>query len=66
MLEGQLDRNGQGYVSADEKMKTSIDGVYVCGDLREGNIKQIATAVGDGAIAGTEASKFVLRQLYMK
>lgn len=66
MLEDQLERNSQGYVKADEKMKTSVDGVYVCGDLREGNIKQIATAVGDGAIAGTESAKFVLRQLYMK
>lgn len=66
MFDGQLERNAQGYIKADEKMKTSVDGVFVCGDLREGNIKQIATAVGDGAIAGTEASKFVLRQLFMK
>ena len=42
-------------------MKTSLDGVYVCGDVREGNIKQIACAVGDGAIAGTEASKYSIK-----
>lgn len=66
MLEGKLDLNQLGYVKADERMQTSVEGVFVCGDLREGNIKQIATAVGDGAIAGNEATKYVLKTLFAK
>ena len=66
MLEGKLELDPLGYVKADARMQTSKEGVYVCGDLREGNIKQIATAVGDGAIAGTESAKYVLRKLFMK
>lgn len=65
-LKGKIELNEQGYIKANEKMHTSADGVFVCGDVREGNIKQIATAVGDGSIAGTEASKYALRQIYMK
>lgn len=61
LLNGQIELNEQGYIKSDLKMKTSLDGVYVCGDVREGNIKQIACAVGDGAIAGTEASKYSIK-----
>ena len=61
LLNGQIELNEQGYIKSDSKMKTSLDGVYVCGDVREGNIKQIACAVGDGAIAGTEASKYSIK-----
>ncbi len=59
-LKGKLQMNERGYIEADEKMETSISGVFVCGDVRQGSIAQISTAVGDGAIAGTEASKYVL------
>ena len=65
-LRGKIDLNEQGYIKSDEKMNTSEDGVFVCGDVKEGSIKQIATAVGEGAIAGTEAAKYVLRQMYAK
>ena len=49
-----LDQNG--YVLVDEQMKTSIEGVFACGDIIHKSLRQIATAVGDGAIAGTYAS----------
>lgn len=58
-LSGKIEMNKQGYIKADANMHTSEKGVFVCGDVREGSIRQIATAVGDGAIAGTEAMKFV-------
>ena len=61
ILENKIKISERGFVLADDNMQTSTDGVFVCGDIREGNIKQIATAVGDGAIAGTEASKHILR-----
>ena len=65
-LQGKIELAPNGYIKANSKMQTSQEGVYVCGDVREDNIKQIATALGDGAIAGTEASKYVLRQRFMK
>lgn len=51
-----------GYIKSNDQMETSQAGVFVCGDVREGSIRQIATAVGDGAIAGTNASKYALKR----
>jgi thioredoxin reductase (NADPH) len=42
-----------------EKMQTEISGVYACGDVREKELKQVSTAVGDGAIAGVAAEKYL-------
>ena len=56
-----LKLNERGFIYTDTLMKTNIDGVFACGDVRDGVIKQVATAVADGAIAGTEASKYILR-----
>lgn len=61
-LRGKLKLNAQGYIKSDSKMHTSQDGVFVCGDVREGSLKQISTAVGEGAIAGTEAVKYISLQ----
>lgn len=44
--------DGNNYIITNEKMKTAIDGIYAVGDVRTGVLKQISTAVGDGAIAG--------------
>lgn len=66
MLEDKIQLAERGFIKANDKMQTSMEGVFVCGDIREGNIKQIATAVGDGAVAGTEASKYVLVSNYKK
>lgn len=46
-----VDVDEDGYIIVDEKMETSIEGIYAVGDVRSGSIKQIATAVGDGAVA---------------
>jgi thioredoxin reductase (NADPH) len=40
-------------------MKTSVPGVYVAGDVRVKKIRQIATAVGDGVIAGIMAERYI-------
>ncbi|HEX9059903.1 MAG TPA: thioredoxin-disulfide reductase [Clostridia bacterium] len=54
-----LNLNDQGYIIADEDMKTNIPGVFAAGDVRNKKIRQISTAVGDGTIAGIMAEKFV-------
>ncbi len=48
-----------GYVVVDDTMKTNVTGVYAAGDIVKKNLRQIATAISDGAIAGTNASNFV-------
>ena len=53
----KLDKNG--YILTDEYMKTSKKGVFSAGNIRNTPFRQIATAIGDGAIAGHEAYKFL-------
>lgn len=55
----QIKMTGAGYVITNEKMETNIEGVFACGDVRDKWLKQVATAVGDGAIAGYAAEKYI-------
>lgn len=59
ILIDQIDLTPQGYIITNEKMETNIEGVFACGDVRDKWLKQIATAVGDGAIAGFAAEKYI-------
>lgn len=61
ILKDKLSLNPNGYIITNDRMQTSVEGVFACGDVRENMIKQIATAVGEGAIAGTEANKYILK-----
>ena len=47
------------YIVADDDMSTSAPGVFVAGDVRKKTLKQIATAVGDGATAAVAAEKYI-------
>jgi len=53
----RLDENG--YILTDENMRTNIDGVYAAGDVRAKELRQLVTAVADGAIAATHAEKYI-------
>jgi thioredoxin reductase (NADPH) len=59
LFKGKLELDQYGYIIADEDMKTSVPGVYVAGDVRVKKIRQIATAVGDGVIAGIMAERYI-------
>lgn len=48
-----------GWIITDDHMHTSTPGVYAIGDVRQKDLRQITTAVGDGAMAAQEASKFI-------
>lgn len=48
-----------GWVITDDKMKTSRPGIFAIGDIRQKDLRQIATAVGDGAIAGQEVYHYI-------
>ncbi len=51
--------NGYGYVDADESCITSASGIFVAGDCRSKKIRQVATAVGDGAVAALAACDYL-------
>ena len=48
-----------GYIVTDEDMKTNIDGVFAAGDVRVKSLRQVVTAVADGAIAAVQAEKYI-------
>jgi thioredoxin reductase (NADPH) len=50
-LEGVVDRDEQGFIRSNDRMETSVRGVFVAGDVRAGSVKRIASAVGEGAMA---------------
>ena len=51
-----------GWILTDHQMKTSVAGIYADGDVRQKDLRQITTAVGDGAIASQEAYKYLTEQ----
>lgn len=55
ILENQVVLSEKGYIKVDENFMTSCEGVFACGDIVDGSIKQIATATGDGAMVATKA-----------
>ena len=55
----KIEMTDKGFIKCDSQMQTSCKGVFACGDIRENSIRQIATAVGDGALAGTMAVRYV-------
>lgn len=49
----------QGWVKTDSLMQTSVPGIFAIGDVRETPLRQVATAVGDGAIAGQQVYHYL-------
>ncbi|SCH87146.1 thioredoxin-disulfide reductase [Romboutsia sp. Marseille-P6047] len=64
LIKGKVKLDEQGYVITNENMETNISGVYAAGDLRPKLLRQVVTAVADGAIAATNAEKYVDNQKY--
>ena len=60
-LDGKLELDKSGYIVADESTKTSIDGVFAVGDVRTKVLRQVVTAVSDGAIAAHYAEEYLSR-----
>lgn len=59
---GQLAQDSKGFIITDETMKTSINGVYAVGDVRNTPLRQVITATSDGAIGAVYAVKFIEAQ----
>ena len=54
-----LNLDEAGYIIAGEDCHTNIEGIFVAGDNRTKSVRQLVTAVSDGAVAATEAVKFI-------
>ncbi len=54
-----VDLDQMGYIIADETCKTKTEGLFVAGDCRTKAVRQVSTAVGDGAVAATNASLYI-------
>ena len=61
LVAGQLVLDENGYVLAGESTETNIPGVYAIGDVRTKSLRQVVTAVADGAIAVHHAEEFLAR-----
>lgn len=58
-LAGKIKLDEYGYIAADESTKTNIPGVYAVGDIRTKALRQVVTAVSDGAVAVYFAEKYL-------
>ncbi len=59
LFKEMVNMDEQGYILAGEDMKTNLEGVFVAGDVRQKHLRQVVTAVSDGAIAAVMAEKYV-------
>lgn len=58
-LKNEIELDENGYISADESTRTNIPGVYAVGDVRSKTLRQIVTAVSDGAVAVHFAEEYL-------
>ena len=58
-----INLNENGYVIADENCNTNVSGIFVAGDNRVKQVRQLVTAASDGAVAATEAIKYLNKNL---
>ena len=59
MCNNLINTNSKGYIVSNENCTTNIDGIFVAGDIRVKDIRQLTTACSDGTIAALSACKYV-------
>lgn len=59
LFTGQLKQDEGGFIVTDDRMQTSIPGVYAIGDVRTTPLRQVITAAADGAVAGCFATRYL-------
>ena len=61
LVKGIVELDESGYIVTDRVQKTNIDGIYAAGDVCIKPLRQVVTAVGDGALAATELEKYAAK-----
>jgi thioredoxin reductase (NADPH) len=59
LVKGIVRTDQQGYILTDDRMATSIPGIYACGDVRQKLVRQVSSAVGDAATAAIAAQQYL-------
>lgn len=59
IVKGLVKTDEKGYIISDDDMKTSVEGIFACGDVRKKLLRQVVTAAGDGATAAFSAEHYV-------
>lgn len=59
LFEGQLELDDQGYIKADEWMRTNVQGVFAAGEVADSHFRQVITSAGMGAAAAIQANHFL-------
>lgn len=65
-IKGLLETTKGGWIKTNEKMETSVEGIFAAGDLRDKALRQVVTAAADGAIAAMSASSYIGEQVHLR
>ncbi len=59
VFKGFVATDERGFIPTDQEMRTDVPGVFAAGDIRQKSLRQVSTAVGDGAVAAASAYEFI-------
>ena len=59
LFAGKVQTDEKGYIRTDDNMQTDVPGVFAAGDIRQKSLRQVVTAVADGAVAAVQAGRYI-------
>jgi thioredoxin reductase (NADPH) len=62
LVKGLAELTENGYIKCDERMRTSLPGLFAAGDVRDTVLRQVVTSCADGAIAAEQAAAYLSEQ----
>ena len=62
LFKGHVDLDDKGYIISNEDVDTSVEGVFVCGDINDTEYRQVITACGSGCMAAIKAERYLQKQ----